>query len=804
MKAKLLCIVPWLVLPVVAIGVYANTIDHSFQYDDAWNIRVNPNVRLHTLNMPSLRRAAFLHTRSRNRPLSNLGFALSHYFGGMAPRSFRVVSFAFHALNSWLIYALLCWCIRRRQTRTGREGPVRPWAFLLTLVWAVHPLHTSAVIYIHQRMVLQSTFFMLLAIFAYIWMRGRLEAAEELEGEATLRRWWRLSRVARVPFSALLLAFCAATLSKELGLLLILILPVFEWAFYHDFSRRWLKRHWWKFGLAFTALSGVGLTVLMLKGAFWLTGMENRPDVLVLRLVTECRVLLYYLWMAVFPHPAQFNIDHGYPLSRDLFTPWYALPGVLVPLGLLAIAVWSGWRKAVLASFGVVLFLIMMSMEAAIFALDVIAEYRMYFASVGVLLVLAEVLNRLGRRGKAVAAVGLVLFSIVCAHWTRVRGRDWKSPLTLWSDAVEKQPTSFRTNFNKGIALMRLNRYREALPCLIAAIAHGTPWYGLQAVANCLHAVGHEDIANEVLLKAMEIGSHSPRGRLRLAESMILQGQVDLAYSLVLPDSLEMPSRMTLGRLDLMRGNIERAFYWLRSGIEMQPEYDGLRTVHGQALATVGRFDEALAEFAAAERMTDQLPEFYQQKAEVLLAAGQAEPARALLEKLLREAPDDPKLLFLLAEACTVLGDREAATDYLQRAGAYEYFGGEAWRAWGEQAARAGDFAEAVRCFRQCVELSPSTPARVQLAAALIKTGQRPEAEQLLDQVVAEAPWFAEARKLLGVILAQSGRYAEALPHFEAALSSSPDSRELRQSIAICRRRIAEEQSGGPSPDSRP
>ncbi len=766
-------------LPVCALAVYVETLGHPFQYDDRWNLVENTNVELARLDLPSLRRAVYLHKKSVLRPLSNLGFGLSYYVGGRSPRAFRLVNLGLHALNSLLVFFLLRATARRlarrRQEEAGRTDPQPPaappsslWPGLGALLWAVHPVHTSAVIYIHQRMVLQASCFMLLALLAY--GHGR---------EHPRRR--------RLAFFACGLCFVLGLLSKEIALLLLPALCLYEWTVFRSPDR----------GSAPKLLVGLGLTVglglfaLTVYGSSWLTGLQGRPDVLGLRLLTQCRVLGLYILLLFFPHPSLLNIDHAFALSRSLLEPWTTLPGLLLPLSLLALLVFTWRRRAWAACLGLGWLLLMLSLEAPVHVTDVVAEYRLYLASLAPLFLLLPLPARLTPRGRALLACGLLAAALFGAAWTRERGRVWSTPLQLWADAAAKNPDSPRPRLHHGLALLHRGDHAEALPELEAADRMLPLLETRVALARCLFALGRREDSRAKLDGALAMEAKNARERRLVASGLRLHGELGLAYSLVLPDSSDVRSRAELGLLALLRRRPARALYWAESGVARYPDQVDLRLVLARIYATLGRRKDALREMTVAEGLAPQPPAFYRDRAQLLLDAGLANEARAILLELLDDRPDDARVLRLLADACELLGERAEADAYLRRAGIDAE---QRWRKRGERAFNRGDFPEAVRCLREAYARSGGREVAVQLAAALLEDDAAAEAERLCRELLRADPGFAKASGVLGLALARGGRYREAIPHFEAALRASPQDARALHNLRLCREKAAEQE----------
>ena len=128
------------------------------------------------------------------RPLVNYSFALNYHWGGLNPVGYHVVNVAIHFLT-----ACLLWAVVRRTLRLeyfgGKFARDAGWvAFAVTLVWAVHPLQTEAVIYTTQRTELMMALFYLATLYCSLryW---ELAAMPAVQARRSAWLWLATSRV---------------------------------------------------------------------------------------------------------------------------------------------------------------------------------------------------------------------------------------------------------------------------------------------------------------------------------------------------------------------------------------------------------------------------------------------------------------------------------------------------------------------------------------------------------------------------------------------------------------------------------
>ncbi len=82
---------------------------------------------------------------------------------------------------------------------------------------------------------------------------------------------------------------------------------------------------------------------------------------------------------------------------------------------------------------------------------DAVAERRLYFSMLGLLLIVVDFLNRskLDRKQLTVAC-SAVVFVLAAATW--VRAGVWADPVALWTDTVAKSPDNRRAHFQLAYA----------------------------------------------------------------------------------------------------------------------------------------------------------------------------------------------------------------------------------------------------------------------------------------------------------------------------------------------------------------
>ena len=305
----------------------------------------------------------------------------------------------------------------------------------------LHPVNLTAVLHSWQRATLLSAFFVLAGMALFVIGR-----TWQLEGK---RGGFLMVPTALFVFTPL------AALAKENGALLPLFLFLIEWIFFrfdaqHTRDRRNTRVFWL---LTAGVLLAGGMYFLARHG--WLMGGYGRRAFTVeQRVLTECRVLVFYLKSILLPRGAELSLYHDdCPLSTGLFAPWTTLPSLTL-MALLAAAGIAMRNRAPVFAFGVLFFLVGHSIESSVIALELVHEHRNYLPSVGVLFAAIYYLTALGSRlaartprprlASTATAVAASVLVTSFAFVTATRARTWSDPLELASVGVTYHPTSSR------------------------------------------------------------------------------------------------------------------------------------------------------------------------------------------------------------------------------------------------------------------------------------------------------------------------------------------------------------------------
>src|SRR3712207_1233051 len=147
-----------LILALVGFVVRIPALQGQPIWDDHWLIDDNPFLRSPLLIFEAFRHYLFLDGFSSHyRPVQNVSYALDYVFWNTNPYGYHLTNVLLHVASGLLLYALLRKLIA--QFVASRESnPARSVtevssavAFLVSLLWIVHPVHSAAIDYISGR-----------------------------------------------------------------------------------------------------------------------------------------------------------------------------------------------------------------------------------------------------------------------------------------------------------------------------------------------------------------------------------------------------------------------------------------------------------------------------------------------------------------------------------------------------------------------------------------------------------------------------------------------------------------------------
>lgn len=536
--------------------------------DDTFLIINNPTV--HGIDLTHLKLAFTTFDPELYIPLTLLSFQIDWLVGAGSPVMFHLTNLLLQGLNAVLVGFFVFLLLQGKNSAKGV-------ALTVSLLFAVHPLHTEAVVWAAGRKDLLSTFLFLGSVnFFSLYLLtslpplhcgergGGLSFSEHKipspsqwrrDGDEDVRRHFL--------YALSLLAFVLGLLSKVLIATLPAVLILIFLMHRHESMRKELVK------LApYFILSAIFLYVALFGKERIIASSSLLDTVLMAQ-----KSAFFYIEKLLFP--VGLTVIYPFQSVMTLASPQFFFPA-LINLSLIGIALWQ-WKKRPLVSFGILFFFITLlptffNFHKGDFIFFAVDRYA-YIPSVGLLLSLvllgAEIFESLGVSLRIrVITIAIILCSFVGLSMRQTTF--WDTPDTLFTHAIDLYPESVSARMAMGSVLRERNQLEEAFKVLHDG-ARYSDHPGLNIEAGLVYAsAGQVDDA---------------RAQFQLA----LQKNPDLA-----------PAMNYLGGLDAHDGKTASAMEWYRKAIERDPSFVSVRVHLARLLIAEKKYDDAFDQLTSA------------------------------------------------------------------------------------------------------------------------------------------------------------------------------------------------------------
>ncbi|MFT3743470.1 MAG: tetratricopeptide repeat protein [Pyrinomonadaceae bacterium] len=568
----------WLIpIAAVCLLVFANSLTGEFVYDDTRQIVRNTLIqdgsqwwRALTSDVWAFKGDGTQAASNYWRPTFTLLNILCFRFFGTNPTGWHVVSLLLHTCVSLLAFLLL---------RRWQYSAVT--AFVIALIFAIHPVHVESV----------------------AWIAGSPDLLFSLSllGSLWFATSWRTSR-SNMDLLLTILLYAAALGSKEIG---ILCLPIYYFVLKGESDGEEITTR--ALNTPLLALAGAAVAYFVFRMSI-IGAIARPPDdaVALFDAVMSVPQMFFFYLKQIF---APVFIAINYPISpvKEISGMNFVIPLFISIAAIVGIFYLARSSKRALLAATIFLVPLIPAMNATAFPSEQIVHDRyLYLPLLGALMLLVPLAGKvLSERNLLVA--GCVVAALFAVQTVRYNFA-WANELALWTWTRNVDDSAF-TSLQLGSALAEEKRYDDAIVSYAQAIAKKPTMRAYYGRGRNYNAVKQFDNAEKDLVAALAMppDQQDAYAMYQVYESLgityVEQKKYDQAirnfldarknlpiYGAALTEKLAVAHYQAGNKSDAMR---ELENYVTRARVEMLPESKNVILRLGMLYAEAGRKDEA-------------------------------------------------------------------------------------------------------------------------------------------------------------------------------------------------------------------
>ena len=651
---------------IAGLLVYAPALHGELIWDDEYLVGQNPFYKSLVFLLEVFRHYLFFDSFSiYYRPVQNISYMVDYWLWGGNPFGYHLTNVALHAASGFLLFRVLRQILSGMTGAEG-EGKLRDiTAFLIALIWTVHPIHNAAVAYISGR---ADSIASLFALGAWLLV---LRAREAIAGK----------RVALFGFAALsmLIALCA----KEIALMWLVIFLLHM--FFFERSEPWKSRLFHLAGML--AVFGIYFGLHSLP-AHRVPMEDGPPEPIAARVLLMLRAFGDYTGLIFYPSRLLMDRTLVSPAMYLNAATWHSMLRYeyLSVIGFAALAlaavlcgISAPGRR--LRRFGALWFLIAFLPISNLFPLNAqVAEHWIYLASIGYLAFLAGCVLLLSPRWRNAAACAAAV--AVCALGTRtaIRAADWSDPATLYARTIEDGGGTPRIFGNLAGTFAKRGEYAKQEAILRRTLALFPDYAPVRinlgiCLVNQGRATEAEEFLNFAKPAADEVSRRFPRtwsAALNLAGVRAKAGQVEEALVILTEARSRSPETWDLAKYE---ADLTEHAYGAVAAIPGIEQYAATHWWHEDAWMTLGQLraaandpQGAIDAMHHASRLDVHNPKPFANIARIELGRNNAGAACEAQRLAIKRDPNQPSRYLVFAAILDRLGRKDEAAAAKQQA----------------------------------------------------------------------------------------------------------------------------------------
>jgi tetratricopeptide (TPR) repeat protein len=574
--------------------IYGNSLKGAWIFDDEPNILENRYVHVKTLEWESLEKTFYgLDQKTISRPVAYLTFGVNYYFGQLNPFSYHIVNLFIHFISSIFLFLFIYRTLNLPSLKAEFGSSSYAIALLSTFFWATNPVHVTAVTYIVQRMASMAGMFYIMSMYFYVLGR-------------TDKGLWK--KTAFFVLSALLAMLAIGT--KENAFMLPVSIYLYDLLLIQGVNRESFIKNCKYYVVPVIIAASVAMLFFIDVPSFLnLGGYSKWVFSMWERLLTEPRVIIYYISLLLYPVSSRLMLNHDFIISKSLFDPWTTIASILFILISIVLAIAIA-RKKPLISYCILFFFLNHVIEGSFIPLDLVYEHRNYIPSMLFFVPLAVfaiyVLDYFSYRKviqlMAAMLIGFLLFAQ--GHTVYMYNYLFNDPHRLWLDNAEKAPNLSGPRNNIGVSLSEMGLYDEAYKSYEEAYRLKRDDQVLM-IALPINNIGFYYFRNKdyetamsYIKKGLEINPRNSMARLIFAKTKInlndLKGAEDTTRHALMNWPNDAEFRALLSFIQLKKGHYENSIKEAWKTLMIDSELFDVKRTMAEAYRRTGRYERAI------------------------------------------------------------------------------------------------------------------------------------------------------------------------------------------------------------------
>lgn len=495
------------ILFIFAFALYANTLDYGYTLDDPISTANNKYVAMGLEGIPTLFTKGYMYglngiNQGAYRPMPLISFAIEYEFIGESPASNHLINVLMYGVTCILLFLVLKKLFNERHFL---------FAFIITLLYIAHPLHTEVVASIKSRDEIITFLFLVLTMLTLL-VYDEKKNVLWLVVSGLMYYCSLISKESAFTFLAIIPATLYFFRNYSLKQIAVLSVPFFIAAGIYVYQRSVFLE---------SVVASKNLDVI--NNTLYAAGSQAE------KLSTALYILSKYVWLLFVP--VNLSWDYSYnqiPIigPGDIKAIW----SFLLFSGMGAYIIWGLKRKDI---FAYCMFFFAATISAVSNIVvdfgSTMGERFLFVPSLAFCIALVALLFKVFKLDERLRdfrpTTGLISIVVVllCLYSVRTISRNvvWKNNMNLFTSGVESAPNSARTNFCLGyeyfvygdretVPEVKDNYYRRAAEQMLVAVriypkyvdAHkniGFMYYKLKDWDNAIRFLKNSIILNDSL-----------------------------------------------------------------------------------------------------------------------------------------------------------------------------------------------------------------------------------------------------------------------------------------------------------------